>query len=359
MVKAFVYVLLIGFGFAGGVWGTKYIPANLLWRTPVETQKLVSTSKLSKIVSPGKIEPDGEERHLSFDGVGIIHKIHIKEGDLVKKGALLGELQNDEQKARLNVAERVLDKAQSQLALMVIGSRQEDIDEAKAESMAWQASADFYLRTLATREKLRQTSAVSLEDLEEIRFKGKEAAQRREAALSKMRRLQAGSRPEEIAIAKMEVAVALAKKAEAQSTLDRTRIFAPLEGTIIRVMHNEGEAVTGIDAVPVILLANLSRLFVRAEIDDSEVELLRVGLPIIAKEKRPNPNHYPGKLVKVLGRMGRRHLQTDDPHDLVDRRVLEVLAELDGHPDLRLQQRMDVYITLPKGPEIAGPATNK
>lgn len=340
------YILfpIIVIAFFGGGFVTKDYLSNEILANQTKIIRIPADAGVSRIVAPGKIEPDGEERQLSFDGSGILQKIHVKEGDQVKKGTVLAELLNEEQQSRLNVARRVLDKANSQWDLMKKGFRVEEIEEARAEGLAWQASADFYLKTLATREKLRQSSAVSLEDLEEIRFKGKEASQRREAALAKLRRLQIGQRPEEIAIAKMETAVAQARVAEAQAALDRTRIFAPIDGTVIRIMRNEGESVTGIESVPVILLANLSRLFVRAEIDESELEFLKPGIPIYIQEKRGGTAKISGKLVKVMGRMGRRHLQTDDPHDLVDRRVLEVLGILDGNPNLRLQQRVDVYI---------------
>jgi HlyD family secretion protein len=73
-------------------------------------------------------------------------------------------------------------------------------------------------------------------------------------------------------------------QAEAQLKLaeDReqaTRLLAPSDGTVLKLLKREGEGVHPSDPEAVLLFGDLSRLHVRADIDERFVQLLRAGQP--------------------------------------------------------------------------------
>ncbi|MBY6092074.1 efflux RND transporter periplasmic adaptor subunit [Maritimibacter alkaliphilus] len=64
----------------------------------------------------------------------------------------------------------------------------------------------------------------------------------------------------------------------AQIALDRTRITAPITGTVVAIVVNEGQTVNAnTDAPTIVKLANLDQMVVKAEISEADVVHVRAG----------------------------------------------------------------------------------
>ena len=57
-----------------------------------------------------------------------------------------------------------------------------------------------------------------------------------------------------------------------------------------------------------------------------------------------------GKVIHVSQRMGRRNLSSGDPAEKQDAKILEALILLEGHPDLPVGLRVDVFIETTRAP---------
>jgi HlyD family secretion protein len=93
----------------------------------------------------------------------------------------------------------------------------------------------------------------------------------------------AGIDPDEVSIAEAEVKNAEAQLKKAQAELEGASLVAPMDGTVIAINADEGEAVTGRNAdesegeVVFLTLADLEHPLVRVYIDETDLQSFAVG----------------------------------------------------------------------------------
>ncbi len=205
------------------------VVGNLLKRDQgilVSTEKVTRGTVQQKVTGSGQIKPALEVK-VSAQVAGKIIRLHVKEGDRVKKGQLLVEL--DEEKYRASV-----ERAQSQLLAA-------KANEKKAHS------------ELMRTKELFKRNLVSQADLEA-------AEANYEAAMSN--RLQA------------EAALK-----EAQDALDKTRLYATIDGVVTRVNKEEGEMTLGAQFQEdvILVVSDLSVMEAVVEIDENDVVNVELG----------------------------------------------------------------------------------
>ncbi|WP_456443320.1 efflux RND transporter periplasmic adaptor subunit [Caldithrix abyssi] len=192
----------------------------------VLSEKVTRGTVQQKVTGSGQIRPATEVK-VSAQVAGKIIRLHVKEGDHVKKGQLLVEL--DEEKYRANV-----ERAESQLLAA-------KANEKKAHS------------ELQRTRQLFKRKLVSTADLEaaEANF---------EAAMSN--RLQAE-----------------ASLKEAQDALDKTKLYATIEGVVTRVNKEEGEMALGAQFQEdvILVVSDLSVMEAVVEIDENDVVNVELG----------------------------------------------------------------------------------
>lgn len=173
---------------------------------------------------------------------GRIEKIHVEEGDLLKAGQIILELERKALDAQLEQARAVRQQAQAQLDLLVAGTRDEDIRRAQAVVAA--RKAELELRRQGFRdeeireaeaqlnsarsalelvrldwrraEKLFETGTIQQAELDARRAAHETARAAVEMALQRRQLLQSGTRPEEIAMAQAQLD-------QAEADLERLR----------------------------------------------------------------------------------------------------------------------------------------
>jgi multidrug resistance efflux pump len=101
---------------------------------------------------------------------------------------------------------------------------------------------------------------------------------------------------------------------------------------VLRVEIHAGETVSSLVPRPLFLLADTSRLRVRAEVDERDIGRVHVGQPVQVTADALGPAVLTGKVVRLSPLMGRRTVVSGDPAEKTDRDTLEVLAELDPAP---------------------------
>lgn len=102
-----------------------------------------------------------------------------------------------------------------------------------------------------------------------------------------------------VAAAQAELETARAGRRVATGQLARTEIRAPVAGTVLRVFRRAGEAVDGTPATPIVELADLAVLELRAEVPAARLMELRVGdRASIAFDALPDVL-VPGRVVRV------------------------------------------------------------
>jgi HlyD family secretion protein len=272
----------------------------------------------------GTIETD-EVRIASRYG-GRVEKIHAREGDSLKAGQIIIELNAAELKARR-------DSAEATLSELVAGPRREEIATAKADWESQKAQLDFAeaerkraielfaQKTISTAERDRAVSGA--ETLE------KNVA----AAKSRYDLLLAGTRPERIAQARAELATIDAQLAEMQLAAPGNSVLEVLSVKIGDVLAPNQEAAT---------LVLSDYIWVRVYVPETWLGFIKLGETVNVRVDSFPDKDFKGEVEQIAraAEFTPRNVQTTAERI---KQVYGVKLRLDAKTDLRPGMAADVY----------------
>jgi membrane fusion protein (multidrug efflux system) len=285
---------------------------------------------------------------------GTLATLSVDEGDHVTAGQMLFELEASAARAALARAEADADAAQARLDLTkaeyrkaLHGPRAAEIRIALAARETAEGQAELAAADWQRTQSLVEKNVVP--DAERLKSKTAwESAQRSLAeAEDKLKLLREGTRVEDIAAARANVAVAdanlkaaRAAVAQAQVAVDHCTVHAPFTGIVARTWREVGATVA--TGTPVLTLLDPTTLHVAANIDEKDLDEVSVGDRVdISVDAFPNtPLH--GKIETVLR-------ATNSRFGLVP-------AEGVSGTFIKVAQRMPLRIALdavPKGPKLS------
>lgn len=302
------------------------------------------TQALDSIAAGGLVEPAGEERVIIPQLSGRLARVSISEGDAVQAGQLIAEIENSEYRAALAAATAELQRREAELARLRAGARTEELAAAaaardEAAALEHQAVAERDRRDGLLKQKL-----IAVEAAQQARAQATAASARRARTEADLALLRAGARREELDAAVAAVAAATAERDRAQALLEKTLIHAPVAGHVLKRDLNEGETVVALSPLPLARIGDLSRRYVRADIDELDIGRIRNGQAATITSDAFPQQQFAGKVVRVSQRMGRRNSVSGDPAEKQDAKILEALIELEGQPPLPIGLRVDVRI---------------
>lgn len=209
-------------------------PPGRVITAPVTIGDVEETVLASGTVKPVKIVAVGSQAS------GRITTLHVAVGDTVRKDDPIAEIESVTQRNNLRTAEA-------------------DLADKRAQKMEKEAVLEKAELTLTRCRRLVATSALSRADLDSAEADVK-ATRAQLAAL-------------EAKIVQAEVAVETAV-----SNLAHTRITAPIGGTVLAVVNQEGQTLNAVQSAPtVVVLGQLDTMTVRAEISEADVVKVRPG----------------------------------------------------------------------------------
>lgn len=103
---------------------------------------------------------------LAFEASGRIAALHKEEGESVEAGELLGQLDDEALRISRRQAAAELKRLQAQAALAHEGTREEDIDAARANEAAARAQLEYASATLKRQQDLVPVGAASRQMLD-------------------------------------------------------------------------------------------------------------------------------------------------------------------------------------------------
>jgi HlyD family secretion protein len=300
--------------------------------------------RLTVIAAGGLVEPAGEERIIIPQLSGRLSKVLIAEGDEVRAGQLIAEIENSEYRAALAATEAELQRREAELTRLKNGARREEIAAAEAARTEAAALERQALAERDRRDNLLRNKLIAAETAQQSRAQAEAAIARRSRADADLDLLRAGARVEDIAAATAAVAAARAERDRAAALVEKTLIYAPIDGNVLKRDLSEGETVVALSPLPLARIGNLSKRFVRADIDELDIGRIREGQAATIVSDAFPQQQFAGKVVRVSQRMGRRNSISGDPAEKQDAKILEALIELEGTPSLPIGLRVDVRI---------------
>ena len=172
---------------------------------------------------------------------GQIRKIHVEAGDPVKEGQLLVEIDPATQQAKLDASRFSIENLQAQLQ----------------EQRAQHQLAEQKFRR---QQNLAAGGATREEDVQTAQAELKATQARIDMFKAQIRQAQASLRSD-------------------QAELGYTRIYAPMDGTVVAVDAREGQTLNAQQQTPLILrIAKLSPMTVWAEVSEADIGHVKPGM---------------------------------------------------------------------------------
>jgi HlyD family secretion protein len=140
------------------------------------------------------------------------------------------------------------------------------------------------------------------------------------------------------------LAVARAEWTIAQEALERTRIRAPIAGTVLQVQAKVGEMASPASE-PLVVLGDRSRLRVRAELDERDVGKVTIGQRVVVRADAFRGRDFEGRVSSIAPMVGPRRISQRGPQKLNDSEVLEVLVDLTDASLLVVGLTVDVFFS--------------
>ena len=206
----------------------------------VVSMMLIATSiDAIEIKLSGSVVSDNQKM-ITSRYMGYVKNMAVSEGDIVKKGQLLYEIDSKE----IESAERQVDLgiSQARLALQMNKNQYHNV-----------------LTNLSRHQRLYKKKMVSKFELETLQ-------------------LAAKNLKDMVKISEQQVGQAEAQKEEVLNQYNYLKIHAPNEGVIVAKRLNEGEM--AIPGMPAVVLTDLSRLKIVAEISETQLRYINIGKEI-------------------------------------------------------------------------------
>jgi HlyD family secretion protein len=303
------------------------------------------------IAARGRVEGISEEIKVTSKLAGRLKEVSVEEGNHLKRGEVIAILENDDLLAAVHAAEAQLKDAEARLEKVLNGARPQERDEARAtmeEARAGEENTRSQYDRWSTLYK--QGGYVSKERVEEIESNWKMAKGRLDAATERYRLITAPPRHEDVDMARAQAANARAELEASRVNYDNSFIRAPIAGVVLKKYLKPGESIIAFDrsSAPVISMTDDSILRVRAEVDETDVNKIRLGQRAAITADAYGSRIFQGAVVRIGNSIGKKNIRTDDPTEKVDTEVLETLVQLDPNERMQVGLRVDVRIQIAK-----------
>jgi HlyD family secretion protein len=241
---------------------------------PVRAATIVRDNIRSVVSTNGKVEPiQSFEAHAPVPTT--VKRLFAKEGDHVKKGQLLLQLDDAEVRSRAATALAQLKAAQADVNAIERGGTQEEVLTLDTQLIKARTEVDGAQRNLNAIRSLQQKNAASPAEVKDA--ENKVQATQADLELLQQKQKDRYSKPE---VAKVDAQKSEAQAAyeAAQDILAKSNIRAPFDGVVYSLPVRQGVYVQAGELL--LQEADLSRVLVRAFVDEPDVGRLAPGQKI-------------------------------------------------------------------------------
>jgi len=241
--------------------GPASVRATTVERGPIRS--LVSTN--------GKIEPvQNFEAHAPI--ATTVKRLLVKEGDHVRKGQLLLQLDDADIRSQAAKAQALIRAAQADQSALNTGGTHEEVLTIEVQLVKARAARDTAQRNLESFRRLQQQGAASSGEVKQA----EDSLQRAQADVTLLEQKQKDrySQPE-VAKVQAQGAEAEASYQAAEDALAKSNLRAPFDGVVYSLPLKQGAFVQAGDLL--LQEADLSHVLVRAFVDEPDIGRLGPG----------------------------------------------------------------------------------
>ena len=333
----------------------RFRPANIRLINRRAAQKMSQQSASPDLVAgPGRVEPVSEDIQIGSELSGKLKLVNPEEGDSVRRGQVLAVLMNGDYRAQVLSAEALVSAKQAMLRKVLNGARQQERAEALSSVQETEAVMHNASAEMERRRRLFEAGVTSREEYERYAREYDVARAKYREASEHHSLVDDHAREEDQSTAEADLRLSQANLEEAKARYEKTVIRSPIDGTVLRKHHRNGESVSNSSTVPdpIVTIGDKNILRVRVDVDETEVSKVRVGQKAYVTADAFGNKKFWGQVVRVSEQLGPKNIRTDEPAERVDRKILETLVELESGAQLPVGLRVDAFIVA-DGEQIA------
>lgn len=219
---------------------------------------------------------DIRQVQLAFHDTGRVLRLHVREGETVRAGQLLAELDPVRYESAAARAEAQVALQRAVLARLEAGSRPEEIAEVKARVRAAEAALKDAERRRDRTRQLAENDYASQQTLDDTVTAVDTAAANLDALRQACELAIQGPRKEDIAAARAQLAANEAALALARQEVADTRLYAPADGIIQNRVLEAGDMAS--PQTPVFTVALTDPVWVRAYVPETDLGRIFEGM---------------------------------------------------------------------------------
>jgi HlyD family secretion protein len=291
-------------------------------------------------VAPGRVEPISGVIKVAVPVMGVIGQVLVKANDKVFAGEPLIQIVDPEVRARVAAAE-------AQVALRLrVRNKESAASGAGPRRRAEDAVADAEKAVSETRSLVdrvaidKRAGRGSDTDMDAARAGLKRAQDRLIQQKAELRNIEADAPLPTVAEGQLNIA--RGELLAAQAAAEKMIIRAPIDGGILQVNAKPGELASP-STQPLVLLGNVSALRVRAELDERDIEKIKLGQAVLVRPAAFRDREIAGTVsfIAPLVEAGRNN--SLGQRNMTDVDVVEVLVDLGEPGPLAVGMKVDVY----------------
>jgi len=207
----------------------------------VTAEKAVTKTITQIVTATGKVQPEVEVR-ISSEVAGELIAIPVKEGQTVKKGDVLARIKDDYYKAQMDQSEASLASAKATSALSKAQLAKAENDFTRSDQ-------------LNTKKLISDSEFISAQTTLDV------ARADYQSSLAQIRRTEGVLN-------------------QAKDQIEKTTVFAPMDGTISSLTSKEGERVLGTGqfaGTEIMRVADLTSMEVRVKVNENDIVNVKLG----------------------------------------------------------------------------------
>jgi HlyD family secretion protein len=293
--------------------------------------------------APGRVEPAGGEIRMSAQVPGRVVDVLVGVNDKVSAGDLLVRLADEDLIARVNAA-------RAEVAVRKRDRDNESVSNAARDRRnAEDKFADAERQLTFAREELDRALKVKRAggtsgDVDKAREVVAKAGDQLEQTRTSLRKALANTDAPAPTRLEAALSAARAELSLAGAALERTRLRAPSDGSVLQINARVGETVAPSPDNLLAVVGDVSSLRVRAEFEERDIGKVRVGQGAVVRSDAFPGKDFEGTVSSSARALGPSKLGQRGPRRPTDIDVLEVFIDLTGQPPLLPGMRVDVFL---------------
>jgi HlyD family secretion protein len=221
---------------------------------------------------------DIREVQMAFRQPGRIASMAVDEGDTVKAGQLLAQLDATPYRETLAATEADVQRAQAQRDKLQAGNRPQQVAQAQEAVRRAEAGLHNAEQNDARQHRLLASGSTSQRNVDAARAARDQAAATLAQARQALSLQRSGFRAEDIAAGKAQLAAAEAARDKARTALADTRLIAPANATVLSRVLEPGSMV--VPSSPVYTLSLRDPVYVRAYVAETALGRIAPGTKV-------------------------------------------------------------------------------